>query len=181
MNDHLPLGLKYIPRFITEAEESELMRHIIHLDWQNVALFGQVARRRVVHFGMDYNYDRRTVKATIPAPKFLEEIISRGAHYLEVDKEDIAEILISEYTINAGINWHRDAPVFDKILGVSLNSPCPIYFRNRNDKKEQIQMLLEPGSAYILKDSIRWEWEHRIPPVKNLRYSITFRTLKGKG
>ena len=28
----------------------------------------------------------------------------------------------------------------------------------------------------MMDDDIRWRWQHSIPPVKALRYSITFRT-----
>jgi hypothetical protein len=35
-----------------------------------------------------------------------------------------------------------------------------------------------PRSAYLLSGPARWEWEHSIPPVDALRYSITFRNLR---
>jgi hypothetical protein len=32
--------------------------------------------------------------------------------------------------------------------------------------------------AYLLRGSARWDWQHSIPPVDTLRYSITFRNLR---
>jgi alkylated DNA repair protein (DNA oxidative demethylase) len=147
------------------------------LDWQEVKLFGQTARRRVVHLGMNYDYTNRQISPTIAPPDFLNELLLRGAQLINRSKADIAEVLITEYSIGAGINWHRDAPVFKDIIGISLGSPTLIHFRKRSNKKEQIKLNLDPGSAYVLSGSIRWEWEHRIAPVKSQRYSITLRTL----
>lgn len=175
---NLPDGLCYHADFITASEEQNLIHHIQLLDWQEVFLFGQVAKRRVVHFGMDYHYEHRRIKPTQPAPEFLKKIIGRGSKLLMVGFEDIAEVLISEYPINAGIGWHRDAPVFESVLGISLGSPTWIHFRKRTDHTEKCKLILQPSSAYTLKGSVRWNWEHRIPPVKQLRYSITFRTLR---
>lgn len=177
---HLPWpeGLHYIPVFVSQAEEDDLIPHINELPWEQVVLFGQIAKRRVVHFGLHYQYDKRTVHSTTPAPNFLKDVITRGAQLINQPSDAIAEILITEYPLHAGINWHRDAAVFKEIIGISLGSSSMIYFRNRHNKKEQVKVLLEQGSAYVLKDSIRMDWEHRIPPVKTPRYSITLRTLK---
>ncbi|RUR05650.1 hypothetical protein ELY15_14085 [Legionella sp. km772] len=172
-----PEGLEYFPNFISTAEEKELILQLQALCWQEVILFGQVARRRVCHFGLLYNYEGRTVQVTEQAPRFLDALIARSAQLIQAPPEAIAEILVTEYPIDAGINWHRDAPVFKDIIGISLASSSFIYFRNRSNKKEQIKLFLEPGSAYILKKAIRTNWEHRIPPVKLPRYSITLRTL----
>lgn len=175
--NNLP-GLDYYPHLITPSEEQKLIRDLEMLAWQPVALFGQIAKRRVVHFGMDYHYERRTVHPTKPIPEFLYEIRIRVAGLLKIRPEEIAEVLVTEYPINAGIGWHRDAVVFNSICGISLNSSTLIHFRKRDEPQEQFKLMLEPGSAYTLTDTVRWEWEHRIAPVKRLRYSITLRTLK---
>ncbi|STX52152.1 Uncharacterised protein [Legionella busanensis] len=172
------LGLAYFQHFISKEEEKSLIQHIQNLSWQKVSLFGQVAKRRVVHFGLDYHYESRTVKPTTPPPFFLQKTITSAANLLDKSSNHIDEILITEYPILAGINWHRDAPAFKEVIGISLLNPTIIYFRKRTNKQEQIKLILEPCSVYILKDEIRWEWEHRIPPVKALRYSITLRTLR---
>lgn len=169
--------LKYVPNFITPEEETILLQHIQQLQWQEVALYGQVAKRRVVHYGFEYQYGSRGVRKTNPPPEFLNNVIARCSCLLMSNSADIAEILITEYPVNAGINWHRDAPVFKEIIGISLNSSCVIHFRNRMNKKEKIKRNLERCSAYRLSGAIRWEWEHRIAPVKVPRYSITLRTL----
>lgn len=173
-----PNGFQYVDNFITATEEECLVHHIQQLNWQQVELFGQIAKRRVVHFGMDYHYGRRSVAPIDPAPSFLQDVITKCATFLKVHRNNLKEILITEYPINAGIGWHRDAPVFEFIIGISLNNPTPIYFRKRAQHEDQIKLILEPRSAYTLTGEVRWEWEHRIAPVKELRYSITLRTLR---
>jgi len=37
----------------------------------------------------------------------------------------------------------------------------------------------EPRSLYIMTGEARRVWEHSIPPVKEPRYSITFRSMAG--
>ncbi|MBA2650513.1 MAG: alpha-ketoglutarate-dependent dioxygenase AlkB [Legionella sp.] len=172
-----PTGLQYHSDFLSSSQEKDLIALLEGLPWEKVCLFGQVAKRRVVHFGLHYEYNKRTVQPTIPAPDFLKDLITRGAELVHQPLDVIAEILITEYTQHAGINWHRDATVFKEIIGISLGSASVIYFRKRCDHKEQIKLMLEPGSVYVLKDAVRWDWEHRIPPVKTPRYSITLRTL----
>ncbi len=171
-------GFGYYPAVVDCDEEKKLITDFTRLEWEPVSLFGQIAKRRVMHFGMGYNYDLRTVQPTQAAPDFLKPLIIKCSHYLKIEPDEVKEILISEYPCNAGIGWHCDSPVFEKIIGVSLLSDCIIHFRKRINHKEQFKLPLERGSIYTLSNAIRWKWEHRIAPVKALRYSITFRTLR---
>jgi DNA oxidative demethylase len=150
-----PPGLHYYSDFLSSSQEKDLIAHLNGLPWEKVSLFGQVAKRRVVHFGLHYEYNKRTVQPTIPAPAFLKDVITRGAELVHHSLDAIAEILITEYTQHAGINWHRDAPIFKEIIGISLGTTSMIYFRKRSDKKEQVKVKLEPGSVYVLKYSSR--------------------------
>lgn len=173
-----PKGLKYIKDFISPQEEMKLLHAIKSISWQEVKMHGKVAKRKVIHFGLDYEYDSRLLTATVAPPKFLKPLLKKSAFILKVKPQDLAEILISYYPIGAPIGWHRDAPPFDKILGVSLGSSCLIKFRNISESnKLSYQQILERRSAYILESDVRWNWQHHIPPVKEERFSITFRTL----
>jgi alkylated DNA repair dioxygenase AlkB len=42
---------------------------------------------------------------------------------------------------------------------------------------ETYALELEPRSAYILGGEARSRWQHMIPAVKALRYSLSFRTV----
>ena len=68
------------------------------------------------------------------------------------------------------------------MVGISLLAPCVFRMRRAVNKKEweRVNVLAKPRSAYLLSGPARYEWEHSIPPVKELRYSITFRTLRNQ-
>ncbi|HEY6894144.1 MAG TPA: alpha-ketoglutarate-dependent dioxygenase AlkB, partial [Rhodanobacteraceae bacterium] len=88
--------------------------------------------------------------------------------------------LVTEYRPGAPIGWHRDKPAYGTVVGISLGSACRMRFRPwdmRHDRNAAVALELAPRSLYVMRDDIRWRWQHQIPPVKALRYSITFRTL----
>lgn len=169
----------YIPEFLSTVEEEMLLKQLSQLAWKEVKMHGIIAKRRVIHFGLDYEYNTRSVKLTTPIPNYLKKFLQRAASFLTVGSEAIKEILITEYPPGAGIGWHRDAAVFgDKVFGISLLNPCVMKFKPYKNGSEIYKITLEPRSAYIIQDNLRWDWLHSISPVKKLRYSITFRTLK---
>lgn len=173
-----PKGLQYIPDFISPAEEKFLIKEIKNLEWQNIKMHGVIAKRKVVHFGMDYSYSSRILTKTAPPPKFMNFLMDKVSSAMNVPLKEISEILISHYPVGAPIGWHRDAPMFESLLGISLQSGCYMRFRHITDKTTlKFEQYLERRSAYILEGDARWKWQHHIPPVKEERFSITFRTL----
>jgi alkylated DNA repair dioxygenase AlkB len=48
----------------------------------------------------------------------------------------------------------------------------------RNLARDVIALDLEPRSAYSIRSTARWGWQHSIVATKELRYSITFRTSR---
>jgi alkylated DNA repair dioxygenase AlkB len=89
-------------------------------------------------------------------------------------------MLVTEYGPGAGIGWHRDKAVFGETVGISLLSSCVLRLRRkvREKKWERVNVQAEPRSAYLLTGPSQAEWEHSIPAVEALRYSITFRNLR---
>ncbi len=88
--------------------------------------------------------------------------------------------VITEYSPGSPIGWHRDVPQFEIIIGISLKSSCRFRFKPYRGEGKIVAMSLEPRSAYILREAARWQYQHSIPAVKALRYSITFRTWRSK-
>jgi alkylated DNA repair dioxygenase AlkB len=89
---------------------------------------------------------------------------------------------VAEYRPGTPLGWHRDAPQFGIVIGVSLGAACRMRFRRYPPRPREpaFSLVLEPRSAYLLLDEARWGWQHGIPPTPALRYSITFRTLAPK-
>ena len=131
------------------------------------------------HFGLDYDYEHWKVTPGEPLPEALEWLRERAARLAGVEREELAQTLVSRYPPAAGIGWHRDAPMFGLVIGVSLGSPTRMRFqRGKGEARETFALELGPRSAYVLAGEIRWRWQHSIPATKGLRYSLTFRTLK---
>ena len=168
-------GFVYRPEFVGEEEERALLAEIARLEFGPVRMRGVVARRRVLHYGWLYNFASSRISPGPPLPDVLVPLRGRCAELAGVRSEDLAEALVTEYPVGAGIGWHRDAPLFGLIVAVSLAGRCRLRFR-RQDQKAEIEAA--PRSAYLLSGPARTEWEHHIPPTRELRYSITYRTLR---
>ena len=173
-------GLAYQEEFVTPEEERELLELIAPLDFREIEMRGQTAKRTVRHYGLGYDYDRAELVPVEPLPEGLEWLRERAAVLIEREPADLAQVLVSRYPEGAGIGWHRDAPMFgSRIVGVSLAAPARMRFQRKvKGEREVAAIELAPRSAYVLAGKARWSWQHSIPPAKALRYSVTFRTLK---
>jgi alkylated DNA repair protein (DNA oxidative demethylase) len=170
----------YQPDFITEAEERQVLDVLEAMEFHTITMHDQTARRTVRHFGLDYGYESWELVPTDPLPDDLAWLRERAGSLAGLDPGELAQILVSRYPSGATIGWHRDAPMFGaKVVGISLASACRMRFqRGKGDARQVAEITLEPRSAYVLAGAARFAWQHSIPPIKALRYSITFRTLK---
>ena len=175
-----PEGLLYRPEFLSPEEERALLSWLSNLEFHEVAMRGQVARRTVRHYGYDYGYESWTLVPGEPIPSELEPLRDRGAALAGLEARNLLQALVSRYPDGAGIGWHRDAPMFGaSLVGVSLGAACRMRLRRTVEEERRAWYLeLEPRSAYVLAGPARSTWQHSIPPAKALRYSITFRTVR---
>jgi alkylated DNA repair dioxygenase AlkB len=173
-----PQGLTYRANFLTAAEEQELLARIEPLAFQPVRMKGVVAKRMVIHYGFDYDYEGWKIHPTEAPPEWLRPLIERGAEAAGVEVGKIEQLMIARYPPGATIGWHRDAPMFGStVIGVSLAAPGTMKFRRPADGASYA-LLLEPRSLYILDGEARTQWQHSLPRGANLRYSITMRTVR---
>jgi alkylated DNA repair dioxygenase AlkB len=180
----MPDGLHYRRHFITAAEEAALADEISRLEFSTFAMRGVVARRRVLFFGRSYDAGR----VSPPLPPFLAPLRDEVAAWANVDATAFAMALINEYPPGAPIGWHRDAPQYGIVAGISLLSSCRMKFRPYlspgtpaapgQRRAATHEITLERGSAYLMTGAARNAYEHHIPAVTSLRYSITFRTVR---
>ncbi len=173
-------GLLYREEFIPVEQERELLAFLDSLEFRPVVMRGQTAKRTVRHFGLDYDYERGDLVPADPLPEPLIGLRDACAALMERAPEDLAQILVSRYPAGAGIGWHRDAPMFgSRIAGVSLGAACRMRFQRTVAGVRRVAALdLAPRSAYLLSGKARWSWQHSIPATRELRHSVTFRTLK---
>ena len=180
--EHLPDGFAYRPEFITVEEEAALVQEIAGMAFSDVRMRGVTARRRVRQFGWHYSFESWRLTEAQEVPAFLEPLRARAAEMIEVGPETLSEALVTEYREGATIGWHRDAPMFGIVVGISLLAPCVFKLRRGSAPRTQkpISLELAPRSAYVLDGEARRDWQHSIPAVRALRYSITFRTVRKK-
>jgi alkylated DNA repair dioxygenase AlkB len=175
-----PEGFAYRADLITPAEEQALVARLGELPFEPFLFRGYEGRRRVVSFGLRYDFSGAGLVKAPPIPSWLHPVRDRAAAFAGVDPTAFAHLLINEYRQGAPIGWHRDRPVFDKVVGVSLLSPTTMRFRRRVGQRfERITTPLQPRSAYLLDGPARTDWEHSLPEATAHRYSLTFRNLRG--
>jgi alkylated DNA repair dioxygenase AlkB len=175
----VPDGFRYHSDFLDRAEERTLAGHIAALNLAPFEFHGFLGKRRVVFFGWRYDFNGEGLQKGENIPAFLIPIRQRAAAAFGLAPSDFEQVLLTEYSAGAAIGWHKDRSVFGDVIGISLLSPCTFRFRRKAGAAwDRHSIELERRSAYVLQGPARMEWEHSIPAVASLRYSITFRTLK---
>lgn len=183
----LPPGLDYRPDFLSIGEEAALLQAMAELPFAAAPFREYRARRRIVAFGARYDFDAdRLDRAAQPPPQLarvLAPLCERIAAALGTTVDGLQQVLVTEYSPGTPLGWHRDAAVFESIAGISLASACRMQWRRWPPRAREpvLSLRVAPRSLYLMRDEARWGWQHRVPEVEALRYSITFRTLRAAG
>jgi alkylated DNA repair dioxygenase AlkB len=177
----LPGGLSYQDDVLSPAEELALVERFGTLRFREFEFHGYVGKRRVLSFGWRYDFNGGGLARTEEMPAFLLPIRDKAAAFAGITPSALEHVLLTEYPPGATIGWHKDRSVFGDVIGLSLKSACVFRLRRRvGTAFERAAFVAAPRSAYLLRGAARTEWEHSIPAVDALRYSITFRTMARK-
>lgn len=174
----LPEGFKYQSDLISPEDEQALLQRVRELPFKEFEFQGFIGKRRTVSFGWHYDFNQRALQEAEVMPQFLLSLRDLAAGFAGLPPSELQHVLVIEYDAGASIGWHRDKAVFGDVIGISLLSSCRFRFRRKAGATwERVSLTAEPRSAYLLRGPSRTEWEHSIPAVDTLRYSITFRSL----
>jgi alkylated DNA repair dioxygenase AlkB len=175
----MPDGFRYASDVIDAAEEARLVRAFADLPFKEFEFHGFLGKRRVVSFGHRYDFNSGALKQAEAMPDFLLPLRDRAAAFAGLAPDQLQHALVTEYQQGVSIGWHRDRPHYDDIIGVSLLAPCTFRLRRKHGASwQRASMLLPPRSIYLMRGPSRDQWEHSIPAVGELRYSVTFRSLR---
>lgn len=174
-----PAGFRYMGELISQAQEQRLIKHFQELEFKPFEFHGFLGKRRIVSFGWRYDFSGGGLQKTDDIPSFLEPVRSQAAAFAMLKASDLQHVLVTEYQPGAAIGWHKDRSVFGDVVGISLMSPCTFRLRRKAGVGwQRAAITLGRRSAYLLRGEARVEWEHCIPAVTELRYSITFRNFR---
>ncbi|MEA2848084.1 MAG: hypothetical protein QOG78_3365 [Rhodospirillaceae bacterium] len=172
-----PEGFAYREEVISPDEERTLAEQFALLPLTLFAFRGFLGRRRIVSFGWRYDYAGRTLRPSDEIPRLLMPLRERAADIAGLPAQSLQQVLVTEYAPGAAIGWHRDKPMFEDVVALSFLAPCTLRLRRRHEEGWDRSIELMPRSAYLLRGPSRRDWEHSIPPLGELRFSVTFRNF----
>ena len=175
-------GLSQVGEFVTQGEELRLIASIDAVELSPFKFHGWLGKRRTASYGWSYDFDDASLSPAEPIPDWLLPLRTKAARFAGLPPGELVQALLIRYDPGAGIGWHRDRPVFDHVIGISLGASTTMRFRRRKPGGfERALAFLAPRSIYHLTGEARHKWEHSIAPMEVTRWSITFRSLSEKG
>jgi alkylated DNA repair protein (DNA oxidative demethylase) len=177
--DEPPLaGLHQAGAFVTPGEEQMLIASINAAELSPFRFHGWLGKRLTSSYGWRYNFDDASFTPAEAIPDWLLPLRAKAAQFACLQPDELVQALVIRYDPGAGIGWHRDRPVFEHVLGISLGTPATMRFRKRKPGGfDRASVPLAPRSIYHLTGEARHEWEHSIAAMEVTRWSITFRSL----
>ncbi|WP_353681869.1 MULTISPECIES: alpha-ketoglutarate-dependent dioxygenase AlkB [unclassified Sphingomonas] len=175
--ESLPRGIEQAKNILGPREEADLIRFVDAAGLAPFRFRQWQGRRLTRSFGWRYDFADSSFAETEAIPDWLLPLRAAALAGLEADA--LVQALAIRYDPGAGIGWHRDRPVFEHIVGVSLGAPAVLRLRRRraDGKFDRAELPLAPRGAYHLYGEARHLWEHSIAPMDAPRWSITFRSL----
>jgi DNA oxidative demethylase len=169
-------GLAQAEAIVTESEEQALIASIDAVELSPFRFQGWLGKR------LTHRLAGAMISRTDAVPEWLSPLRERAAQFALLSPDELVQALLIRYDPGAGMGWHRDRPVFEHVIGVSLGAPATMRFRRRRPGGfDRASAELPPRSIYHLSGEARHRWEHSIAEMVVTRWSITFRSLSEKG
>ena len=170
----LPRGFRYVPDFLSIAEEEALLTAVTRERFMPMRVRGQATRRETVSYGLEFKPYVGTLPPAPPIPSYLHGLRERVAVVAGIKAGALVQALISRYPQSSDIGWHVDHPSFGPLVAcVSLLGDATLGLRKRGVPQ---RVLVARRSLYLLHGAARFEYQHKVV-AQTLRYSITLRPL----
>ena len=175
-------GLSKADAIVTPGEEQALIGLINAAPLSPFRFHGWLGKRLTATYGWSYDFDDARFAPAEAIPDWLLPLREKAARFAGLQPDELVQALLIRYDPGAGIGWHRDRPVFEHVLGISLGASATMRFRRRRRGGfDRASVLLAPRSIYHLTGESRHEWQHSIAAMEVTRWSITFRSLSERG
>jgi DNA oxidative demethylase len=175
-------GLSQLGEIVAPDEERTLITSIDASPLTPFRFHQWQGKRLTATYGWSYDFDDGSFSPAEEIPDWLLPVRAKAAWFAGLPPDELAQALLIRYDPGAGIGWHRDRPVFEHVLGISLGAPATMRFRRRRRGGfDRAAVLLAPRSIYHLTGEVRHHWEHSIAPMDATRWSITFRSISERG
>ncbi|KAJ9515470.1 hypothetical protein QJQ45_016460 [Haematococcus lacustris] len=152
-------GLQLLHDFVSPGEEIELLNAVAHGPWQHLA------KRRVQHFGWEFDYSTRSfARPLAPLPSWAAAVATRVSA-LPCVSQPLDQLTVNEYAPGVGLSPHVDthSAFTGAIVSLSLGSDCVMELRKCQDHRP---LLLPRRSLLVLGGEARYAWQHYIPHRK---------------
>ncbi|MEG3181286.1 alpha-ketoglutarate-dependent dioxygenase AlkB [Sphingomonas sp. LT1P40] len=175
-------GLALRGDFLSAADEADL---VVHINAENLSPFKfqqWTGKRLTRSYGWSYDFESGSFAPAEPIPDWLLTVKARAAQVAGLRPDDLVQALLIRYDPGAGIGWHKDRPVFEHVVGISLGNAATLRLRRRTATGfERAKTELAPRSIYHLSGEARHHWEHSVAAMSVPRWSVTFRSLSDRG
>jgi hypothetical protein len=96
--------------------------------------------------------------------------------------DDLGQALLLLHDPGAGIGWHRDRPLHDHVVGISLGVRATMRLRRRREGWfDRASVPIKRRSIDHLAREVRHDWGHSIVQMEQTRWSVMFRIFFRKG
>ncbi|KAJ8922781.1 hypothetical protein NQ315_007816 [Exocentrus adspersus] len=160
---NLPPGLLILEDFVTDEEETELLKLC---DFEKDS--NGMKNRQVKHYGYEFRYDTNNVDKDKP----LNEAIPDACNFLWNRLSNTYgldfhpdQLTVNHYSAGQGIPHHVDthSAFEDPIVSLSLQSSVVMEFKLDN---QHLCVLLPRKSLAVISGESRYDWTHGITPRK---------------
>ena len=144
----LPEGFRYSPGFLSLEQEAMLIDEFRLLSFKEFEFRGYLGKRRVVSFGLHYDFEAGGLRVAEEIPAFLLPLRKAAAGFAGISTAELEHVLVAQYPPGAGIGWHKDRPIFRDVIGVSVGSACRFRLRRKlANGWERAFLTVEPRSG----------------------------------
>src|SRR6516225_12249310 len=117
-------GLSQAGAFVTSGEERMLIASIDAVELSQFRFHGWLGKRLTASYGWRYDFDDASFAPAEAIPDWLLPLRAKAARFARLRPDEFVQALLIRYDPGAGIGWHRDRPVFDRVVGNSLGAPA---------------------------------------------------------